>query len=230
MIQQISTHVYRIPLGAVNAYVIKDGEELTLVDTGYAKQVNKIFRALAKIGHAPEDLKRIILTHSHPDHAGSLAALVNLLNIPTLAHPADAQLIRQGIAARLPFLVSKGILNWLIFRLFIKNADNKIEPCRITEELEDGRLLPIAGGLEVIHTPGHSSGHISLLVRNDHTLIAGDLCANIGGLALATVNEDPQLAKASILKTCQKEFEIAVFGHGKPIMKKASRVMGRVFS
>ena len=125
MIQQITPRVYRIKLGAVNAYLIKDGEELTLVDSGYPKQVDKVFRALAKIGHAPEDLKRIILTHAHPDHAGSLAAFVNLLGIPAIAHAADAELIRQGIAGRLPFIVTKGFVNWLVFRLFIKNSGQR---------------------------------------------------------------------------------------------------------
>ncbi len=229
MIKQVSRSVYQIPLGAVNTYVIKEGDGLTLIDTGYAKQSDKIFRALAKIDHAPGDIKRIILTHSHPDHAGSLAELKRLTGAPAMAHAEDAALIRNGVAGRLPFIVTKGFVNWIVFNLFIKNVANEIEACAVEEELEDGVLLPISGGMQVIHTPGHSSGHIALLLPEEDLLIAGDLCANMSGLGLSTVNENAKVARDSILKACRNDFQKAVFGHGKPILKNASKIMRMKF-
>ena len=91
----------------------------------------------------------------------------------------------------------------------------------------DNDVLQVAGGLQVIHTPGHSAGHISLLLRSDGILIAGDICANVAGLALSTVYEDMCIGVQSILKVAALEFDKAVFGHGKPVMTAANKKFGK---
>lgn len=77
----IAPHLYQIALGPVNAFII-EGDDLTLVDTGYKGSEKKIFKAIKKGGKNPQDIKRIILTHSHPDHAGSAASLSKSLDVP----------------------------------------------------------------------------------------------------------------------------------------------------
>lgn len=72
--RKITDHVYQITLGAVNAFVIED-DGLTLVDTGYKGSADKIFNAIKKGGKDPKDIRRIILTHLHLDHAGSAAEI-----------------------------------------------------------------------------------------------------------------------------------------------------------
>ena len=74
--------------------------------------------------------------------------------------------------------------------------------------------MPIAGGLQVIHTPSHSAGHISLLLKNEVVLIAGDICAHVSGLGLSTVYEDSELGIKSILKAAEFEFDKAFSGMG----------------
>ena len=94
--KQITPSLYQISLGAVNVFVIKDNG-LTLIDTGSKGSMDKIFTAIRKGGENPESIKQIILTHAHPDHSGSAAAIKNRLGIPLLAHELDTALIAQGI-------------------------------------------------------------------------------------------------------------------------------------
>lgn len=138
-------------------------------------------------------------------------------------HQEDAQLIAQGIAGRLPFSISPGLINQFIYRQFIKKVPNEIEAIDAHEKLKDQDVLPIAGGLEVIHTPGHSKGHIALLMRDAGILIAGDICAHVMGLGLSPVYEDRELGIKSILKAAAFDFETAVFGHGKALRKLANK-------
>ena len=64
--------VYALGLGPVNAFLIDDGTALTLIDTGYGKDDVKILAAVQELGRSPGDIKNIVVTHCHPDHAGGL--------------------------------------------------------------------------------------------------------------------------------------------------------------
>lgn len=227
--QKISSHIFQINLGAVNAFVIED-KGLTLIDTGYKNSMKKIFNAIDKAGKNPNDIKQVILTHCHPDHAGSAAAISKKLNVPVYAHVEEAPLIEKGISGRLPMYRTPGFVNWMVYQLFIKNSPNKNDLIKVEERLMDNDVLPVAGGLQVIHTPGHSAGHIALLLKNEGVLIAGDICANVSGLALSTVYEDVALGIKSILKVTGFDFDKAVFGHGKAVIEDAQKKFKNRFS
>ena len=130
--QQISKNIYQIKLGMVNAFLIEDNG-FTLIDTGYKNSSDKIFDAISKAGKNPNDIKQVILTHAHPDHSGSAAELKKRLNIPVFAHEEDAKIIEQGIGGRMPFVLSPGIVNWMVFNLLIKNSDPSIEKLKIDQ-------------------------------------------------------------------------------------------------
>lgn len=227
--RQISPSVYQIKLGITNAYLIED-EGLTLVDTGYKGSTDKIFRIIKKAGKDPKDIKQIILTHLHLDHAGSVAEIKRRLNVPVLAHEVDADLIEKGIGNRDPTLVAPGWLNRFVFNNFIKKASTDFEAVAVDTKLKDQDELPIAGGLTVLHTPGHSAGHVALFLKAEGLLIAGDLCANIFGLALSTIYEDITLGIKSIKEVAALNFDKAVFGHGSPIHSKANLKLRKKFS
>jgi glyoxylase-like metal-dependent hydrolase (beta-lactamase superfamily II) len=227
----VTSRLFQISLGAVNCFVIDDGPAgLVLVDTGYKGSTAKIFAAIEKSGHSPNSISRIILTRSHPDHAGSAAEIVEKTGAKVIAHPVDAALMEKGVAGRLPHVLSPGLINWLIFNLFIKKSPNEIPRFTVDERVEDGDVLPIAGGLRVLHTPGHSAGHIALYLEKDDVLIAGDICAHMMGPGLSTVYEDRALGVQSILKAAQIPFGKAVFGHGRPLLQDAARRMREHFS
>jgi len=227
----ITPRLFQISLGPVNCFIVDDGPAgLVLIDTGYEGKTEQIFRAMEKSGRSPKDIHRIILTHTHPDHAGGAAEIVQKTGAKVTAHPTDAALAEQGIAGRLPHVLSPGLVNWIVYSLFIKKSPNRIPRVSVDERVENGMVLPIAGGLKVIHTPGHSAGHIALYLIEDDVLIAGDICANMMGLGLSTVYEDRALGVKSILKAAQIPFGKAVFGHGKPMMENAAKNMLERFS
>jgi glyoxylase-like metal-dependent hydrolase (beta-lactamase superfamily II) len=227
--QQITTSLYQISLGPVNVFVIKDNG-LTLIDTGYKGSMDHIFSALGKAGENPDAIKQVILTHAHPDHAGSAADIKKKLGIPLLAHEQEAPLIEQGISGRAAIHLSPGVINWLIYTLFIKRGSSTIDPVGIDKHLNHNDILPIAGGLQVLHTPGHSAGHLALWLKNEGVLIAGDICAHVAGLDLSTVYEDRALGIRSILDVAELNFDKAVFGHGRPLKLKANQKLKAKFS
>jgi glyoxylase-like metal-dependent hydrolase (beta-lactamase superfamily II) len=81
--KQITKHLYQISLGSVNTFLIEDNG-LTLIDTGFKNSRDKIFQAIRNGGKNPDDIKQIILTHSHPDHSGSVADIKRTLDVPSI--------------------------------------------------------------------------------------------------------------------------------------------------
>ncbi|SEO51750.1 MBL fold metallo-hydrolase [Mucilaginibacter sp. OK283] len=227
-IKKIIENVCQISLGAVNCFII-DNDGLTLVDTGFPGSEKKIFDALSEIGKRPIDIKQIILTHLHPDHAGAAADIQKLLQIPIYAHSTDARLIRKGVGGREPMARTRGFFPWLIFNLFMRNAKSIIKPVDSVMALQGGQLLPILSGVRVIHSPGHSEGHISLLLEKEQVLIAGDICGNMGGLSYSILYEDPVLAKQTLKEVAKYNFDIACFGHGNPLLAGANKKIAEKF-
>jgi len=121
---QIVKGLWQISLGGVNAFLIDDGD-LTLIDTGLPKSEDKIVAAIEATGKKVTDLKHIIVTHCHPDHAGSVAALKRMSGARVYMHPTDAAMVRKGESAR-PLSPSPGLLRGLMFRLFIPKEPRPI--------------------------------------------------------------------------------------------------------
>ena len=226
--QQITNRLYQISLGAVNAFVIED-DGLTLVDTGLPGSTDKIFAALQKGGKNPAHIKRIILTHLHTDHAGNAADIKRRVNARVYAHREDARLLERGVSGR-PMTLTPGLTNKFIYQMFIKSAGNAVQPVTIEEKLSDGDVLPLLGDIKVIHTPGHSAGHVALLLPSEGVLIAADLCAHVLGLAYSTLYEDRALGQQSLRKAAALSFDTAVFGHGGPLREQANRKLREKFA
>lgn len=219
----IAPGLYELRLGQVNAHLIDDRDNgLTLVDTGYPGSAAAILGAVRELGRSPNDLRHIIVTHCHEDHAGSLAEVKRLTPARSYMHAIDAAMTREGRSLR-PLVPGPGLLNGLIYRLIIRKAQSSIEPAEIDHELHDGEVLGIAGGLRAIHAPGHCAGQIALhWPRHGGVLFAADTCASVFGLAMSPAYEDLDLGRRTLSKLAAEEFEIATFGHGKPILARAA--------
>ncbi len=221
--KQISPKIFQISLGPVNVFLIEDNG-LTLVDTGFPDCADKIFAAMKKGGKDPEDIRQIILTHAHPDHSGSAGDIQKRLGIPVIAHEADAEILEKGVGGR-GRILAPGILNFILYHIFIKNSTGVVDPIVFEKKLKDNDIIDIAGGIQAIHAPGHSMGQVALLVKSEGVLIAADVCANFFRLGLSTVHEDIAEGIKSIGKVAAFDFDKAIFGHGNPIMKDASKAM-----
>ncbi|HET7031495.1 MAG TPA: MBL fold metallo-hydrolase [Casimicrobiaceae bacterium] len=223
---QVVGGLWQIGLGGVNAFLLDDGE-LTLIDTGVPKSEDKIVAAIQQIGKNVTDLKHIIVTHCHPDHAGSVAALKRMSGARVYMHPVDAAMVRKGECAR-PMTPSPGLIRKLMFRLFVKPMP--IEACAVDQEINDGTELPIAGGLKAIHIPGQCAGQVALLWPKRRLLFVADACANMPTFGYALGYENFEDGKRSLRKLAALDFDVAVFGHGNPIKSGASQKFRQTFA
>ncbi len=212
--------VHVVAMGMANAFLIESDDGLTLIDAGFPGKEAVAFGAIRGLGHSPHQLKHLIFTHGHPDHIGSAAAIVRDTGARTYMHPLDIPLAEGGGPFR-PMTPAPGLLRQVMCKLFF-DPDERLEPVAIDQPLTDGETLPIAGGIEVIHTPGHCAGHVALLWRPGRMMFAGDVYMNLMGLADPVGFESLEEGRASQRKLAGLSFDAAGFGHGKPIARDAS--------
>jgi len=216
----IVSGLYIISLGPVNTFLLDSTDGCALIDTGIPGSAPKILQAIRDLGKHAGDIRHIILTHAHPDHTGSLAALKKATGAETYLHPLDVPIVTSGINSR-PFKPSPGLINGLLFRAFVRPMD-AVEPAIIDHEVQDGQVLPIAGGLTAIHIPGHCAGQLGFLwPQSGGVLFAADACSNLMGLGLSLGYEDLAEGQRSLRKLAQLDFQMACFGHGKTILSAA---------
>lgn len=226
--QAIVPGLYGLDFGGVNAFLLAEEQELALIDCGFPGSAGKVLGAIRAIGRQPQELRRIVLTHCHPDHAGGLAELKAATGAVALAHPLDAALIRVGQGMR-SLQAAPGLLNKLLFNLAIRPVDPQIPPAAIDEEIAEGAYLPIGGGMYAIHTPGHCAGQIALLwQKHGGVLFAGDAAVHFLGLTEAIAYEDQAAGRRSLRKLAAFNFAVACFGHGRPLKCSADRAFRKL--
>jgi glyoxylase-like metal-dependent hydrolase (beta-lactamase superfamily II) len=104
-----------------------------------------------------------------------------------------------------------GLLPQVLCKL-LYHPDERLEPVAIDQPLTAGDILPIAGGIEVIHTPGHCAGQVALLWRPGRMLFAGDVCTNLMGLGDPVGFESLKEGRASQRKLVSLSFDAVGFG------------------
>ncbi|HEX3982701.1 MAG TPA: MBL fold metallo-hydrolase [Acidisoma sp.] len=225
--REIVENAWLLPLGTANTVLLRQGDELTLIDAGFPGQQQVVFDAIAKLGKRLSDLRHLVFTHGHPDHIGSAAALVRATGARTYMHATDAPLAESGGPFRL-MTAGRGLIQKIGFRLFWDPAE-RVEPFKIDLHISDGELLPVAGGLRAIHAPGHCAGQVAFLWQGTRLLIAGDVFTNLFGLGDPVGFEDEAKGRLSQRKLAGLTFEAAAFGHGKAITRDATvRLRGAV--
>ena len=219
--KQIVSGLYSIALGPVNSFFLDLPEGGVLVDTGLPDSADKILRALEGLGKQPRDVRHIILTHAHPDHIGSAAALRKATGAATYLHSRDVSIAKNGGPFR-PLTPAPGLLTKVMFKLFVGELAG-VEPVTVDYVIANDHDLPIPGGLRAIHTPGHCAGQVALLwPEHGGVLFAADACLNLLGLGWSLGYEDLEEGGRSLQKLSRLEFQVACFGHGKPIRQDAS--------
>ena len=177
---------------------------MVLVDTSSDAGAKDIFAYLRKIGHAPKDIRSIVITHTHPDHVSGLAALkAQAAGAKVAAHRDDADYVARTRDYPGP------------------PGRQRHQAVPVDVRLEDGQSYE---GFTVIHCPGHTPGSIALLDQERKVLVAGDTLNNERGLGPMSdqYNIDPKAHRQSIKKLANYEFEVVLVGHGAPIAKGGS--------
>ena len=217
----------------VHCYLWVWKEGLTLIDTGHPGEGQKILDAIVKRGYALHNVRRIIITHVDLDHTGGLAAIKKATGARVACHTVEKVLLEHP-GRRTPAA-------WYLrplFALITLFPGYHHPPVSPDELLVDGQEL--AEGFTVVHTPGHTPGHISLLHREKRFLITGDALSNRGGklrAPAAVFTPDVKNAQRSIWKLAKKygdDFETIAFGHGPPILqnggKRVKALVSQIFS
>ena len=117
--QQVVPGLFVIPTGIVNTFLIDAPDGCALVDAGLPGRDVDILRGVAAAGWRPTDIRHLIVTHAHPDHIGSLAAVRAATGAAVYCHPADAPIVAAGGAFR-PLDVTPDVVNGLVWRLFVR--------------------------------------------------------------------------------------------------------------
>jgi glyoxylase-like metal-dependent hydrolase (beta-lactamase superfamily II) len=206
--------VHVIPLVRVQAHLVNE-RPATLIDAGLAGSSGRIAGALAARGRSLSDVTRVICTHGHPDHAGGARELAEL-GIEILIHPADAEAMRTDL------------------RTALRNPSRGRFFASMTPELpsytpiNDRDVLPILGGLEVIHTPGHTPGSVCLYGARDRVLFVGDVLQRRFGrvsFASALFSDDYASAKRTLKRLATLDVEVIMFGHYPALTVDAAKTL-----
>jgi glyoxylase-like metal-dependent hydrolase (beta-lactamase superfamily II) len=192
--------------GVVKSFLVAGEGRVILVDTGASDaDADIIMDAIKDMGHEHADLRLCILTHRHGDHTGGLKKLKKTLKFEVMAHELDMPAIHQATSYDVEHVV-KG-----------------------------GESLPDCGGIHVIHTPGHTAGHISLHLPQIKTMIAGDAIVSAGEHLMVSptyLSSDPAAAHESVkrLIAMNLDLERLLVGHGDDVYFGAKDNMARIFA
>jgi glyoxylase-like metal-dependent hydrolase (beta-lactamase superfamily II) len=201
--EKVSKSIYHLP-EIVGGPTILLGETVTIVDTGVPGSEAAILGAVEELGRTAGGVADIVITHADGDHVGSLAALVEQTGATVWAGTHEADVIEGRAAGRAGGVKESG------------SVDRRFGP---------GETLPLHGGIESIDTHGHTAGHVSLFLPQEHVLIAGDALNNREGLSGSAPEHtaDAADARAAVSALAALHPESIVFGHGPSIVGGAAR-------
>lgn len=181
-----------------------DNESLTLLEAGTPESFSNFKTCIESLGFTLKNLKSIIICHDAADHIGELKHLVEESGAKVYAHELAVP--------------------WLLKKMPFEMYSRDFEVTNIDFKLKDGDILPVLGGLEIIHIPGHSQGHIAVYIKRDKVLFATDLIRYSSGEFHLT---PPQYSKGyvshikSMIKVAKYDFDTLLVYHGEPLIGNA---------
>ena len=201
------------------------GDRVTLIDAGAPGNGRLVLRQLRSIGIQPEDVDRIVITHHHLDHRGAVNELRRATGAQVSVHSSEAPFFRGE--APYPNPVNRERAPRLAAMTDALFAATRGRPIPV-DDLEDGDSIDVLGGLQILHSPGHTRGSVVLWLPEQQLLFAGD-AMGFRRDRLETpdprVSEDAELAKASLERLAGLEVETICFSHFRPLPSGARKAL-----
>ncbi|MFJ4468184.1 MBL fold metallo-hydrolase [Streptomyces sp. NPDC089424] len=193
-VREVAEGIHLVHGSNTNWVIIKDGDAVTLVDTGYLGDRPMLLDSLAAVGSAPEAVTAVLITHAHNDHLGSAEYLRATYGTPVYLHEAEVPHARReflhqvSVGQVLRNGWRPGVLPWAVHAL--RSGGTAHLPVASPEPFPVAGPLDLPGRPVPVHTPGHTEGHAVLHLPDAGVVISGD--ALVTGHATTRV-KGPQL-------------------------------------
>lgn len=242
---EITKNVYSIegmthpdPRGKVFPYLfVEDKDNLTLIDPGFLSQLPMLEKYLQDIGYEIKNVKQIILTHVHVDHAQAANEVKRKSGARIYSHWIEARYLAHNPPYMGPPSTQETIkklenLGVSVESLSREYGTLEVEPISVDEQVSDGDMI---GSLKVIHTPGHTPGHISLYYEKDKLLLGADsIYKHVFGaegmyISAPQVSMDPTTAIVSAQRLSKVNFDKLLMAHqDSPLLERAREVVEKL--
>jgi len=227
-VSEAAPGIFQVRFPWVVAYILTDGKAWTPVDSGIRWDRPRLLQAVADLNLRPDDCQSVLLTHGHCDHAGNAAFFADEFHAPLHAHADECIYIetRRTYVPRGWRALSKQGVMFALGELCWPVRRRKVDVV-----LNDGDTIDTpAGTLRVLHTPGHTPGHISFYRERDKVLLSGDAIINVipfkrvEGLTLPLpiFSSDVELARESAKRLAALEPKVLLPGHGRVIRENTA--------
>ncbi len=212
---EIIRGIHAIPGTHISRVYLVEGDDLTLIDAGMPWSAGRVFSYIRSIGRQPAELRRILMTHNHPDHTSGAPGILRQSSAHVAAHREDSHYHDSGRS-----LSYMGVFSALDVRIpFLRLT-------RLDYIVEDGELIPAAGGIRVLHTPGHTPGSVCYFLEQEGVLFSGDTIFSDQGRVSRSMpfpGNDKERYQRSLERLTALDFDILCGGHGSPLVGDASR-------
>jgi hydroxyacylglutathione hydrolase len=212
-----------LPFGMVNCHLLIGSQGCVLVDAGLPGSEAKVRRVLRRHGLDYTDIKLIVITHAHIDHAGSARKLRKLSGAPIVAHAGDLDYYEQR--KPMTFCTTDWFSHLFLRTGLIRRPYAPFTPDVLLRDGERLDLRPYGVPGQVQHTPGHTDGSISIQIEGGDAMV-GDLLASgvmLGGLVRTghakrpPFEDDPHQVADELQRLVDSGMQRFYMGHGGPL-------------
>jgi glyoxylase-like metal-dependent hydrolase (beta-lactamase superfamily II) len=222
---EVADGVFMLGTKWANFYLAVDGDDCLLIDAGYPAYWKGLVGALRSVGKTPAAITAVIVTHHHVDHAGAAERLRSLTGAAVFVHEDDAPMVRGERRSHVPPRFYRQAwrpsMAWYLAHT-VRAGGARYRPVSRVASLSGNQTLDLPCRPRVVHTPGHTAGHCSVLFLERGVLFSGDAMVNFDyasgarRLSQHRFNDDRDAALASLDRLDDFDVGTVLFGHGEP--------------